>query len=140
MPILPDRSERLVLDTDIASRLLRDRLTGPLVPRVVGRPWCVTFVTVGELWLWAFSRRWGSRSRRELEDWLRGVTILPYSREVAHTWGQITAAARLRGRPRPDNDTWIAACCLADGLPLATGNVKDHVDFAEHEGLHLIHK
>ena len=42
------------------------------------------------------------------------------------------------GRPRPQNDTWIAASCLAYDLPLATLNVKDFRDFAEHEGLTLI--
>jgi hypothetical protein len=32
----------------------------------------------------------------------------------------------------------LAACCLVDDLPLATLNVKDVTDFAEHEGLTLI--
>jgi predicted nucleic acid-binding protein len=44
----------------------------------------------------------------------------------------------LTGRPRPVNDTWVAACCLAYDLPLATLNVKDFADFAEHDGLELI--
>lgn len=35
-------------------------------------------------------------------------------------------------------DSWIAATCLAYDLPLATLNVKDFADFAEHEGLSLI--
>jgi predicted nucleic acid-binding protein len=43
----------VVLDTDVSSLILRDRLTGPLVARLTGRAWCVTFVTVGELWQWA---------------------------------------------------------------------------------------
>ncbi len=42
--------------------------------------------------------------------------------------------AQLRGRPRSANDSWIAACCLVRALPLATFNVKDYADFAEHEG------
>jgi predicted nucleic acid-binding protein len=42
----------------------------------------------------------------------------------------IAAYAYLRGRPRPTNDSWIAACCLAYDLPLATQNVKDFQDFA----------
>jgi len=42
------------------------------------------------------------------------------------------------GRARPANDTWIAACTLSYGLPLATLNVKDFEDFTEHEGLNLI--
>jgi predicted nucleic acid-binding protein len=42
------------------------------------------------------------------------------------------------GRARPANDTWIAACALSYGLPLATLNAKDFKDFAEHEGLTMI--
>lgn len=42
------------------------------------------------------------------------------------------------GTGRPANDTWIAACALSYGLPLATLNAKDFKDFAEHEGLDLI--
>jgi predicted nucleic acid-binding protein len=33
---------------------------------------------------------------------------------------------------------WIAACCLAFEVPLATLNVKDYEDFAEYEGLQLL--
>jgi predicted nucleic acid-binding protein len=36
------------------------------------------------------------------------------------------------------NDSWIAACCLARQLPLATLNIKDFSDYAEHEGLELV--
>jgi hypothetical protein len=35
-----------------------------------------------------------------------------------------------RGRPRPVNDTWVAACCLVHGIAMATFNVKDYTDFA----------
>jgi toxin FitB len=57
---------------------------------------------------------------------------------VARTWGRLSAAAIQRGRPRPANDTWIAARALAFGLPLATLNTKDFRDFAEQDGLNLI--
>ena len=39
---------------------------------------------------------------------------------------------------RPANDTWIAACALAYGLPLATLNAKDFKNFAGHDRLNLI--
>ena len=54
------------------------------------------------------------------------------------TWGQVQARAQLRGRPRPVNDAWIAACCLVNQLPLATFNAKDFADFAQHDGLVLV--
>jgi predicted nucleic acid-binding protein len=61
-----------------------------------------------------------------------------YDVAVAQAWGQLAASGQRRGRPAPVNDTWIAACCLAEGLPLATFNIKDHLDFARHHGLTLI--
>jgi predicted nucleic acid-binding protein len=130
--------EYVVLDTDVSSRILRDRLTDPIAARLTGRLWCVTFVTVGELWQWADMRSWGMRSRRELESWLASVVVLSASEAVARTWGRISAAAHGRGRPRPSNDTWVAATCLSRDVPLATLNVKDFSDFAEHEGLVLL--
>lgn len=101
---------------------------------IAGKVWCVTFVTAGELWQWADMRSWGTRSRRDLGSWLGSVIVLPGSERVARQWGGISAAAKRRGRPRPTNDSWIAATCLARGLPLATRNVKDFADFVDHEG------
>lgn len=43
-----------------------------------------------------------------------------------------------RGRPRPQNDTWIAADCLAYNLPLATLNTTDFSDIIGHEVLVLV--
>ena len=63
--------------------------------------------------------------------------ILPIDLRVSYTWGQLASAAQHRGRPRPVNDMWIAAVSLAHGIPLATRNVKDYTDFAQHHGLVL---
>ena len=50
----------VVLDTDVASRAIKDQLSDPLATRLTGTAWCVTFVTVGELWQWATIRSWGT--------------------------------------------------------------------------------
>jgi predicted nucleic acid-binding protein len=73
-----------------------------------------------------------------LADWRQHVVTLPYSERVAVRWGELQADAQRRGRPRPVNDTWIAACCLVRDLPLVTLNVKDFNDFADHDGLRII--
>jgi predicted nucleic acid-binding protein len=73
-----------------------------------------------------------------LDSRLAGKPVIPGSKAVAATWGGLSAAAIQPGWPRPVNDTWVAACCLACQLPLATLNLKDFKDLAEHHGLRLL--
>src|SRR5258708_1236370 len=73
-----------------------------------------------------------------LKDWTAGGPVIPYDPEIARVWGQLAGAAQLRGRPRPQNDTWIAACCLRYQVPLVTLNTADFADFAEQHGLALL--
>ena len=93
---------------------------------------------LAEMTMWSEVRHWSPRNRAGLSRFLRGLVRLPYDEDVAVGWGRIQGAAVLRGRRRPANDTWVAAACLAHGLPLATHNVRDFRDFAEHEGLVLV--
>ncbi|MFR9802594.1 PIN domain-containing protein [Pseudonocardia sp. RS010] len=128
---------RIILDTDVASLVTR-RLPGTLARELATAEHGITFVTYGELIRWSTIREWGATRRGALDAWLAARPTLPYTDDVARTWGEITAYAARRGRPRPQNDSWIAAACLAYELPLATLNVKDYSDFAEHEGLVLL--
>lgn len=100
-------------------------LDDPLRSRLAGESLCITFVTLGELTKWTVLRNWGPRRLADLASWRRQVVLLPFDDAIATTWGELQARAQLRGRPRPVNDTWIAACCLVEGLPLATFNTKD---------------
>ena len=128
----------VILDTDAASLLHRRKLTGPLATRLIGREPLITFITFGEPAKWAEIRRWGAHRRGELAGWLSGIPVLPGDEAVAAVWGILSAAASRRGRPRPVNDMWIAACCLAYEAPLATLNLKDYEDFTEHHGLPIL--
>jgi predicted nucleic acid-binding protein len=129
---------RVILDTDVASLSIKQQLPSPLLRELLGAQVGITFITLGELTRWATLREWGPARRSELDGWLTTRPTLPYTDDVARLWGEASARATRRGRPRPQNDTWIAACCLAYDLPLATLNVKDFKDFAEHEGLALV--
>jgi toxin FitB len=129
---------RVVLDTDVASRSFKRLLPPWLLAELLGREPCITFVTAGELTKWAVRRQWGTVRQQRMARWLNRIPVLHSSDDIAAIWGEIAASAERRGRPRPQNDTWVAACCLAYDLPLATLNVKGFRDFAEHEGLVLL--
>ena len=49
----------------------------------------------------------------------------------------MSGSAKRRGHPRPVNDTWTAAVCVVNELPLATRNVKDFEPYVQHNGLVL---
>ena len=84
------------MDTDVASNILRGRVSDRLRARLAGTTWCISFVTLGELTKWTILRSWGPRRLADLADWRRGVVLLPFAQTVATTWGEIQARAQLR--------------------------------------------
>jgi len=128
-------ADAVVIDTDVASRLMRRTLPAVVADRLVGLTPAITFVTVGELFRGAVHARWGARRTTELTGWLARLVALPADQAVARRWGEITGEALRAGRPLPANDAWIAACCLTHEVPLATLNARH---FAHVDGLRLI--
>jgi toxin FitB len=130
--------QAVVLDTDVASGILRRETQDSLRSVLAGAVAAVSFITAGELHRWAHVRNWGPPRRQMLDDWLASVLVLESTPATWQIWGRITAEARLRGRSRPVADSWVAACCLAWDLPLATYNRRDFEDFAAHNRLRLL--
>lgn len=58
------------------------------------------------------------------------MVVIPGNDAVAVSWGRLSAAATLRGRPRPVNDMWVAACCLTYDL---AGIDRDLVRTLRHD-------
>ncbi len=112
----------VVLDTDTASLLQKHQAPSWVLGQLAGARIWLTFITVGDLAKWAVMRDWGEHARRRLDAWTTQRPVIPYDAQIARLWGELAGAARLRGRPRPQNDTWIAACCLRYRVPLVTLN------------------
>lgn len=127
----------VVIDTDVASLLQKERAPAWVQRYIVGNRVWLSFVTVGELWKWAEVRNWGERNRQELDAWIARRPVIPYDDEVSRSWARLAAAAQRRGRPRPQNDTWVAACCVRHRIGLVTINTKDFEDFRD-DGLVLL--
>lgn len=128
----------VVMDTDISSLAIKGQLPLAWTGKLVRTKPHMTFVTKGELLYWTRARNLGSRRQDEVLTWIRNSVFLPGDKAVSVAYSDLAVAARRSGRVVPDNDTWIAACCVSRGLPLATLNVKDFHYFAEHHGLELI--
>jgi toxin FitB len=104
---------RVVLDTDAASLIIKQRLLATLLRELVGAQTGITFVTLGELTRWATMRQWDGPRHADLTRWLAHRRDRP-------NLGEISAYAARRGSPRPQNDTWIGARCLVYDLPAPT--------------------
>jgi predicted nucleic acid-binding protein len=128
----------IVIDTDVASLLQKHQAPQWVLRQAAGARIWLTFVSVGELAKWGVVRRWGGDRRARLDAWVARRPLIPYDTRIARVWGELAGAAQLRGRPRPQNDTWIAACCLRYQVPLVTLNIADFGDFAAHDGLMLL--
>lgn len=128
----------IVLDTDVSSLIIKDKLPGEMAGQLIGHKLALTFITVAELTQWVALRQWGPHRRARLADFRQGKHVIVGDEDVAEVWGQLSARATQDGHPCPVNDSWIAACCLTYGLPLATFNVKDFAYYEQRHGLRLL--
>jgi tRNA(fMet)-specific endonuclease VapC len=88
-------------------------------------------IVLGEL---VFGARKSSRAAENLariEDLSRQVVVLDCDSDTARQYGAIKNALRLKGRPIPDNDIWIAAIARQYRLTLITRDTH----FAEVDDL-----
>jgi toxin FitB len=73
----------VVIDTDVASKILKHQLTDDLGVKLAGATLAVTFVTIGELTMWSVVRAWGAIRRAAVDRFLTRAVVLPYSERVA---------------------------------------------------------
>jgi toxin FitB len=128
----------VVLDTDAASLLHKDRIAPDVEGLLLGNVVCVPFVTEAELFKWGDIHDWGASAART------GCMVVRPRRDASFgsSDGQDVGSARgscAEARASSAcNDTWVAACCIARDLPLITFNRRDFLDFQEHDGLVLL--
>ena len=127
METAPTDVPAVLVDTDVFSFLMKPHDSrGPLYsPHVKGKRMCVAFITVGELLFGAFKRKWGARKIDDLKRRLRSVVIVPYDSRLCYTYADLKVKTTTAGRPRPDNDLWIAACAIRHSIPLVSHNRSD---------------
>lgn len=80
--------EPVVLDTDVASLIIKRRLPDDIARLLVGRIPTIIFVTLAELARWVAQRQRGPRRRERLARWLSGKHLLHNDDDVARTWAR----------------------------------------------------
>jgi tRNA(fMet)-specific endonuclease VapC len=110
---------KVLLDTNIVVALFKD---DPAVhehlsqyPRVLP-----SVVALGELYFGAQKSSRLDKQLRQINRFLTRVAVLKSSAETAYEYGKIRNELRLKGRPIPENDIWIAAAARQHDLVLVS--------------------
>ena len=79
----------------------------------------LTYITLAEWWQWAHHRGWGPAKISEMRTYAGNFEMLHCDNEVVKTWA-VVRTRHEAGAQVPNNDCWIAACCVVHNLPLLT--------------------
>ena len=121
---------RILLDSNAYSGLLAGR-RGVVELVRKAEEILLPIIVVGEL---LYGLRNGSRYARNVEaldEFLasRHVSVTPATRTTADRYARIASSLRVKGRPIPTNDIWIAACTMETGAELVSYDRHfEHVD------------
>ena len=122
----------VIVDTDVVSFLFKgDTRAEAYREHLQGKTLAISFMTVAELYQWAYVRDWGGRKLAQLEERLRSYVIVAYDNELCKQWAKICVERQRLGRPISVQDAWIAATALRHGSPVVTHNGEDFADIAE---------
>ncbi|NJR62172.1 MAG: type II toxin-antitoxin system VapC family toxin [Cyanobacteria bacterium CRU_2_1] len=112
-------SGKFLLDTNIVIALFADeaivkdnlaQASEVFIPSIV----------IGELCYGARKSRRVEANLARVDELVVGSTILVCDTETARQYGEVKNNLRLKGRPLPENDVWIAALALQHDLILVT--------------------
>ncbi|MBI5745453.1 MAG: type II toxin-antitoxin system VapC family toxin [Nitrospirae bacterium] len=119
---------RISLDTNIVIRLFKN---DPIIANMFAGL-SALYLPVPVIAELIFTARNSSRSGENLKkynEFIDACNILNITRETANHYSVIRLKLKQKGRPIPENDLWIAAICIEQNLPLATGDAHfDNID------------
>lgn len=117
---------RYLADTDWVVEYLKGR--APAVTLLTGLAQdglAISVITYGEVYEGIHYGRDPKAHEVVFRRFLKGVTVLPVTRSIAHRFAVIRGHLRAGGELIPQPDLLIAATALHHSLALATRNVRD---------------
>jgi len=82
-----------------------------------------TMITYAELKFGAYNSKRTEENLRNIQNFIKGVPVLPLNREASDAFGSIKARLRRKGQPIGDFDILIAAITLSFDAVLVTNNM-----------------
>ena len=122
----------VALDTNVAIEILRGKLQLPRERQQA--PYALPTVAAGELLFGAWNSGLPTKNLVLYRTFIHNLPALLLDALAAEHYAEIRLALKLKGRPIPDNDMWIAAICRAHDVPLLTFDRH----FAEVPGLRVL--
>jgi tRNA(fMet)-specific endonuclease VapC len=118
---------RYLLDTNICIYIRQKRPEEVLRRFRKLRPGeaALSVITYGELLYGAAKSAHQTEALEKLRELVRLLPALALPESAAETYGAMRAELEAKGRMIGNNDLWIAAHALADGLTLVTNNEKE---------------
>ena len=80
----------------------------------------VPSTALGELYYGARKSTHGTENLARVEQFAAATQVLSCDAATAWIYGEVRDRLRLKGRPIPENDIWIAALAIQHGLTLAS--------------------
>ncbi|MEQ9548361.1 MAG: type II toxin-antitoxin system VapC family toxin [Coleofasciculus sp. G3-WIS-01] len=119
-------SGRYLLDTNIIIALFADEVAVKN-SLIQADEIFVPSIAVGELCYGAKKSGHSKENLERIEELIANSTVLGCDTQTARHYGDVKNKLRLKGRPLPENDIWIAALALQYNLTLVTrdGNFQE---------------
>ena len=111
----------IVLDSVVISYIYNmDTRATYYLDRIEGLRAFISFQTLEESWKGAYSRGWGDRQKKELQQYLDQYEVIWPSRGLVDQCARLRSERERAGRSMSPADAWIAATALYLGCPLAS--------------------
>jgi tRNA(fMet)-specific endonuclease VapC len=91
-------------------------------------------IALGELYYGARKSGRSQKNLERIEEFVLINAIIGCDANTARQYGEVKNKLRIKGRPLPENDVWIAALALQQGLMLVTRDAH----FQEVESLQTV--
>jgi len=89
----------VLVDTDVCSYIFKNDSRGEVYRvELENHTKAISFMTLAELYQWAYINNWGQRKITYLEEWLQQFIILPFNNNMCIEWAKIRSTLRKQGR------------------------------------------